>query len=182
MTDQRDKPGVEPDDRIGETRAGGAPAPISRRALMTGASVALPTILTLNSNAAFGWAVTSGTIGTRAANVQAAGDVDVICVVGTDTSGTPGGKTGVYEVQTSDFYRVRGVPYSTTSDGSGVINPELACEADGEIYYYADGTWNPTGPVGGFGGAVASVSLTDTSAMNSFSAGKLVPPENIWPL
>jgi hypothetical protein len=29
---------------------------------------------------------------------------------------------------------------------------------------------------------VASVSLTDTSAMNSFSAGNLVPPENIWPL
>jgi len=168
MTDQRDKPGVEPDGRIGETRAAGAPAPISRRALMTGASVALPTILTLNSSAAFGLAVTSAVVRTRLADAAATGDA--ICVIGTET---PGGATGVYEVSQSDFYRVRGDLYYRT--GPDDLNPgvtynaEQACESSlQQVYYSSDGTsWTARQPLGG---AVAS--LTDP-AITSVSVSTL---------
>lgn len=174
MTDQRDEAFVDPSGGTSEVPASVAPASISRRALVKGASVALPTILTLNSNAAFGWAVTSGTIGTRPASTNVELADDAICVIG-DTP--EGGKAGVYDVTQSEFYQIPGdFKYATGPGGSGTaLNAEQACESTLEkIYYKGSGGWTEARPLGG---AVAS--LATPGAMASFSNN--VYPD-IWPL
>lgn len=149
---------------------------------MGGASVVLPTILTLNSNAAFGGAATSATIATRPAKNAASGDA--ICVQGGPTR--RGAKPGDYPVRTSDFYRVRGDRQYYTKNWRGdevPLNPEQACTYKGEIYYRRATNYRRAGDEPGtkvrpLGGAVAS--LTHPGAMASLSANGVYP--NDWPL
>jgi hypothetical protein len=176
MTEQRDKNVAEPIGSVEQEAQPVSPTRISRRALMRGASVALPTILTLNSNAAFGWAATSATIATRPAKSVASGDA--ICVQG----GPPrrGARPGVHPVRTSDFYHVKGDLQYYTKNWRGnevPLNPEQACTYRGEIYYRS--TTNDQGTqVRALNGAVAS--LTHPGAMTSLSANGVYPTN--WPL
>jgi hypothetical protein len=176
MTDQRDKDAAQLAGSVEQEGPPFPPARISRRALMRGASVALPTILTLNSNAAFGWAATSATIATRPAKSVASGDA--ICVQGGPTQ--RGARPGVHPVRTSDFYRVRGDRQYYTKNWRGneiPLNPEQACTYRGEIYYRR--TTNDQGTqVRPLSGAVAS--LAHPGAMASLSADGVYP--NDWPL
>jgi hypothetical protein len=178
MTEQRDKNAVEPTGSVEHEAQPVSPTRISRRALMRGASVALPTILTLNSNAAFGWAATSATIATRQAKPNASGDV--LCVQG----GPPrrGARPGAHPVRTSDFYLVRGdgqYRYYTKDRGGNEVplNPEQSCTYRGEIYYRSETSDQGT-HVRALNGAVAS--LAHPGAMASLSANGVYPTN--WPL
>lgn len=86
---------------------GAAGSGFSRRALLTGATTAVPTILTLNSSAAVAWAIGSGTIGTRA---TVAGDQGgVLCL---ETKELRELKTGVYSVGSPPYVEVINMPGS----------------------------------------------------------------------
>lgn len=172
MTDQRDKAITEPAGGVEEPKSHRAAAPLSRRALLSGASVALPTILTLNSNSAFGWAITSGTIGTRGASTVATGD-DAYCVIGPEVPGKP----GVYPLgDQTDIYRIPGnLTYRTGKGNSGdPLSPEQACTSSLDTIYYRYGTTGDGTPIRPLGGAVAS--LTSPGALASFT-GNVSPLE-----
>ncbi len=131
-------------DNSAAERAPAPPATISRRMLVRGASVAVPTILTLNSTAAVGWAIASNTIGTKAAT----GDQgDALCL---DLSSTGGEvKPGVYALGDPPYAEVIRIPssneYRSTVGGTGqptTIYPEDVCLDGGYIEYKgSSGGW-----------------------------------------
>lgn len=178
MAGQRDQDAASMSGGIEQAERPVSPTRISRRALMGGASVALPTILTLNSSAAFGWAATSATIATRPAKSVASGDA--ICVQG----GPPrrGARPGVHPVRTSDFYRVRSDHQYFAKDWHGnevPLNPEQACTYRGEIYYRSlTGIDQESTQVRALNGAVAS--LAQTGALASLSSNGVYPTD--WPI
>lgn len=132
-------------DNSAAERAPATPATISRRMLVRGASVAVPTILTLNSTAAVGWAIASNTIGTKAAT----GDQgDVLCL----DLGSTGDevKPGVYALGDPPYAEVIKIPssneYRSRVGGTGqptTIYPEDVCLDGGYIEYKGDGDWTP---------------------------------------
>ena len=175
MTDQRDKPTIEPSNESGSTPDSPRSGQISRRTLIRGASVGLPTILTLNSGAAFAWAVGSGTVGTRPASSTATGDS--ICVVGDPKSGAA---PGVYGVAESDLYRIRGDLYYKTGTGNSgsLLSPEQVCEYTGDVYYKTTANGTGTKVTKAWRGAVAS--LTHSGSMDSLSTNGIYT--DTWPL
>lgn len=140
MTESRDPTAIAP---ITDDAAGVVPASISRRMLLRGASVAAPTILTLNSNAAMGWAIASGTIGTRAPD---GGSGSVLCLDRATTGAEV--KPGVYSLGDPPYAEVVDVPSSydyrrrQNLDWTGSttsIRPEQVCSEGGAIEYKATG-------------------------------------------
>lgn len=144
MTDSRETTAIAPStDDSAET----APVSISRRTLLRGATVAAPTILTLNSNAAMGWAIASGTIGTTK---PSGGSRSAICLDVQSVGGEV--KPGVYSLGNPPFADVVDVPssykYRRCEDGdcSGTgkktdLRPEQVCSEGGTIQVKAGGGW-----------------------------------------
>ena len=116
-TERNDRPEPRVDVATPQAQAGG-PASPSRRALIRGASVAVPTILTLNSNAAMGWAIGSNTIGTRAP--VAGNKNDVLCL---ETKGLPEVKPGVYGLGSPPYAEVYEIPSHVDFKRAGRIWP-----------------------------------------------------------
>ena len=142
MTDPREPTAIAP---APDDSAGAPPASISRRMLLRGASVAAPTILTLNSTAAVGWAIASGTIGTTR---PTGGTGPAICLDKTTVGSEV--KTGVYlipdryaevvDVPNTLYYRRRGDNWTGSKT---TIRPEQVCSEGGYIEYsYTGGTGN----------------------------------------
>lgn len=134
MTDKRENEQAEPVAVM--TAPQPAPAAISRRLLIRGAYVAVPTILTLNSKTAAAWAVASGTI---AAAPRTGGDA--LCMYG-DFPPEPGPKTGQYllpdnpsviEISSDYEYKLR--PSGGGGYGSS-ISAEDVCEFGGQDLKY----------------------------------------------
>lgn len=173
MTDQRDKADIGPAATVADEAAPAAAAGISRRALLRGASAAAPAILTLNSNAAFGWSLTSGTVGT----IQPTGQTgEATCLVdGVEVD--PNNKPGVYSTDGASFVKVDGqLMYSSAADGSQLLSPEQVCTRTETIYYSGDNgsTWQPVEAPGG-----ALVSFSALSAA-SFSGTDVTSwPSNV---
>lgn len=144
-TERNDRPESRVDVATPQAQAGG-PASPSRRALIRGASVAVPTILTLNSNAAMGWALSSNTIGTRA---PVAGNKNgVLCL---DTKGLPEVKPGVYGLGSPPYAEVYEIPSHVEyrrKDGAGPsakwqkVHPQDVCVKGGVVQYKSGSKWN----------------------------------------
>lgn len=143
-TERNDRPESGVDVATPQAPAGG-PASLSRRALIRGASVAVPTILTLNSNAAMGWALGSNTIGTRPPT--SGNKHDVLCL---ETKGLPEVKPGVYRLGSPPYAEVYEIPSSVEFKrkvGSGPsaswkkVYPQDVCVSGGVVKYKSGSQW-----------------------------------------
>ena len=183
MTEQNDKTDFDLTQDAAVPTAPDAQPGISRRALLRGGTLAAPAILTLNSNAAVGWAMTSAaTIGTRTPDGTGG---DATCLIGGEQV-DPYTKPGVYYADSGEFWEVDGsLRYSLTADGSQIVPADFVCQQTEPLYVSSDGglTWSaepvPPPRVYGTAGNVQDAAVVSFTALaaSSFNAGDAP----LWP-
>lgn len=167
MTVERDK--TDPGSRVDvQTPADtGAMAPISRRALLRGASAAVPTILTLHSGAAL--AQTSNLVGTVQYASQAIGENNAVQCL--DYASAVGGTPAQLDLGDNPSLHVQYVPqrqyYLPTADGTGgdwtkPVSTEYVCQKGGTYWWRENGT---TGK---------PIKLTSTTGVQNVNYGFMV--------
>jgi hypothetical protein len=148
-------------------------ANVSRRALLRGASAALPTILTLKSGAAL--AASSNLMGTVKNAGQALGDggkvqcLDMASAVGGTPSRLDLGPDPMLHVQyigNRQYYRV--ASNGKSGDTSKPVNIDQMCR-EGGVYWYNDRGWKSTTPGANSRGIEAGF-LVSATALHSFSS------------
>jgi len=137
MTDQRDKATARSADRVAEQALAAEPAGISRRTLLRGAYVAVPTILTLNSGVAAAWARSSNVLsGVR----QGAPAGDKLCVDVSPFDEVPG-RTLSYDLGARPDFDVVRIPspsliYRDKSlPGKPIVSAETVCVKSSTYQY-----------------------------------------------
>jgi hypothetical protein len=159
MTDQR--------DQATESRDAGVEAPVgqpdtpdlSRRAMLRGATVAVPTILTLGSGAAL--AASSNLLGTN----QTPTTTDVNCLNPASTQGTLPTNPNVYDLGAPPYGEVTVIPstnrYRNKATGLDITTSE-ACQLNGtvQVKYNGSGPWvDKTRTAGAMASAAAMASF-----------------------
>ena len=143
-TEDNRRPEGRVDEETSPAQAGGPTSP-GRRALIRGASVAVPTILTLNSNAAMGWAISSNTIGTKDPNPGNWQGVNCL-----ETQGLSEVKPGVYGLGSPPYAEVYEIPSNVKFKrqvGSGPsadwkdASPQDVCVKGGVVKYKSGSDW-----------------------------------------
>ena len=178
MTDQRDEAGQEPNAAGGahpETRPG-----VSRRTLLRGATVALPTVLTLNSGAALALSSFKLTASATPGKIE----TNYVCLDTTDLSGPPypiedkAYITGVPDAYGYvDINRLQGIDLNDSNAvaneikraGIVPIAPDKMCSSPAGQYIAVsirtNGKWYPYQP-----GGSTKIGTMPTSANMSVSA------------
>ena len=146
MTDQRDQ-AIVPQGESVATAAGAAVTPaMTRRALLRGAAVAAPTILTLSSASA---AVALSSVKTYTGVTTPQEDGSYHCLAEESTLGyAPGNLPGnpaalqIGDSPTPIVYQIPERDYFNAPDVAGVAKTEYEMCRDGGNYYYQSGdTW-----------------------------------------
>jgi len=140
MTDQR--------DQATESRDAGVDKPVdrpvapdfSRRAVLCGATVVVPTILTLGSGAA--WAASSNLLGTN----QTATTADVNCLDPRTTQGSLPTNPNIYDLGSPPYGEVTVIPsanrYRNKTTGATLTTSQV-CQFNGtvQVKYNGTGPW-----------------------------------------
>jgi hypothetical protein len=161
MTDQRDQ-ATDPRDPGVDVPLGRADTPnLQRRAMLRGATVAVPTILTLGSGAAL--AASSNLLGTN----QTPTTADVNCLDPRSTQGTLPTNPNVYDLGSPPYGEVTVIPstnrYRNPIDNSALTTSQV-CQFNGSVQVKYGGT-GPWVSKTRYPGAMTSV-----SAMASFGS------------
>lgn len=176
MTDERDKATTGTCVSVpADTTAADAPPSVTRRALLRGASAAVPTILTLQSGAAL--AQSSNLMGTVQSANQAVGEGgNVQCI---DMASAVGGTPQQLDLGQNPQLAMQYIPqrtyYLTKSGAAGsksdeIVSIEAMCR-NGGTYWYKDGS----GPkealsVSPAGNPVKAGFLVSATALHSFTS------------
>ena len=131
MTDQRDL-ATESRDAGVDAPAGQADAPnLSRRAMLRGATMAVPTILTLGSGAAL--AASSNLLSTN----RTATSADVNCLDPASTQGTLPTNPNVYDLGSPAYGEVTVIPsanrYRDPSNNNATLTTSQVCQFNGTV-------------------------------------------------
>ena len=149
MTDQRDKAIDEPAGGVAVPAAAGQPANLSRRALLRGATIAAPAILTMSTASA---ALAASSVRTYTSVTTAQGDGKYYCLAEKTTLGPPiNGNPNALQVgsaQTPVVYSIpeRNYSIAQNNSGSNAITEQQMCRTsalDGTTYYYSSSGWQP---------------------------------------
>ena len=144
-----------------------APAYVSRRMLLRGAAVSVPTVLTLHSGAAF--AFSSNLIG-AAAGAPKDPNGNYLCLDVSSTAG-PGPRGGVYDLGAPAYADVAAIPsnreyHTEKKSGSPKVTGPQMCSSGGDFYYKKYGaTWKPVNVKRGV--------LVSATALSSFSGSNI---------
>jgi hypothetical protein len=147
VTDQRDQPIVLRDDSVAKAARAAATQAVTRRALLRGAAIAAPTILTLSSASA---AIALSSVKTFTSGTTAQPDGNYYCLAEESTLGYPDGAAGAVEprsLQVGDSpeptaYQIPEREYlSAASDPLTAKTEYEMCRDGGNYYYESGGAW-----------------------------------------
>lgn len=165
MTDQRDAATSPQVGSVEQARTPVAQPGLSRRSLLRGAYVAVPTILTLNSGVAAAIARSSNLIGARTSGMPPG---DKYCFDARAYDPLPGSRSGKlrYDLGPNPDFDVVRIPGSLDYQDSGspgvLVSGETVCTTEGNYQYRVPGTdtWTDLNDTGKPSVLVSATALT----------------------